>query len=716
MKNIGHCTALAAFAPLAASCASPASAEAPRPNILIVLADDMGYSDIGCYGGEVLTPNIDSLAVRGVKWAQFYNNARSCPSRAALMTGLYPHEAGSGWMSVADLRLPQYQGYLNDSCVTVADVLSEAGYDTYLAGKWHLSSDRQNTGMISDNWPLQRGFNHFWGIANGFSDYYDVLLNDGNRCFNSSELIPEGGKRTDFYLTDAIADHACDYIDGHDFSEAPMFMYLAFTAPHYPLQAPAEVYEKYAEIYMKGWDRIREERFARQKELGLFAPDVQLSPRSEGLPAWDEIPDAEKREYAMRMAIYAAQIEIMDNGIGRVREALRRNGQLDNTIIFFMSDNGASAEMKSTGKSKVVDGGPDSFESYRPVWANASDTPYKLFKHYTYEGGISSPLIVSWPAALEPREGYIRDWGHFVDIMPTCVELAGAKYPSVHKGHAVKPMRGTSLVPWFKAGGRSDRGMYFWEHEGNIAVRDGDWKLVNHIEMGSEFDPSALSLYNIAEDPTEMHDLASSEPETVSRLWEAWKKWAADADVLPMVLTFHDDRKMIDRQNINGGFDDGLGYWDIKLKGDAIVSFNAGEGINGTTAVVEVLEKGGKAGDAALVWPFMVRGSSTLETGFTYRTDRPNVLTFAIVNQDYPELSPLVQKIVLEPSGEPVSVRFSDIELKGIDQLECRRKVRSPKIRYKLELRFGASEPGTILIDDVVLNSDFDDATLTYMP
>ena len=411
MKRIGRGAALAAIPPLVAACGAASAVDAPRPNILVILADDMGYSDIGCYGGEVRTPNIESLAVRGVKWAQFYNNARSCPSRAALMTGLYPHEAGVGWMSVASLQLPQYQGYLNDSCVTIADVLSESGYDTYLAGKWHLSSDRQNTGNIPDNWPLHRGFNHFWGIANGFSDYYDVLLNDGDRTFRSAELIPEGGDRTDFYLTDAIADHACSFIDSHDFSAEPMFMYLAFTSPHYPIQAPAEVYEKYADTYMKGWDRIREERLERQKALGLFAPDVELSPRAEGLPAWDEIPDGEKRDYAMRMSVYAAQIEIMDSGIGRVREALRRNGQLDNTIIFFMSDNGASAEMKSTGKSKLIDGGPDTFESYRPVWANASDTPYKLFKHYTYEGGIASPLIVSWPAEIEPRDGFIRDWG-----------------------------------------------------------------------------------------------------------------------------------------------------------------------------------------------------------------------------------------------------------------------------------------------------------------
>ena len=704
MKKQRYIAALTAITPLVAACGRE---EAPRPNIIVILADDMGYSDIACYGGEVLTPNIDSLALRGIKWAQFYNNARSCPSRAALMTGLYPHEAGAGWMSVASLQLPQYQGYLNDSCVTLADVMGSAGYETYLAGKWHLSSDRQNTGHITANWPLHRGFDHFWGIANGFSDYYDVLLNDGDSTFRSGP---------GFYLTDAIADHACSCIEQHDFAGKPMFMYLAFTAPHYPLQASPQVYEKYAEIYSKGWDEIRRERLERQKRLGLFPPDVQLSPRADGLPAWDDIPEAEKHDYAMRMAVYAAQIEIMDAGIGRVTDALRRCGQLDNTVIMFMSDNGASAEIKSTGKSKAIDGGPDTFESYRPVWANASDTPYKLFKHYTYEGGIASPLIISWPARIEPRDGYIRDWGHFVDIMPTCVELSGAAYPRQHNGHSIKPMRGRSLVPWFTAGGRARRGMYFWEHEGNIAVRDGDWKLVNHIEMGDEFNPGALSLYNIAEDPTELHDLAASNPARVRRMWRAWRRWAEDACVLPVVLTYHDDRKMIDAQHINGRFDDGLGYWKMLCRDGADVSFSAGEGIDGTTAVVDVGSGGTRASDAVLGWPFMIRGSSLLTTGFTYKVDEPNELTLAIVCTDYPEESPLERKIVLEPSDEPVTLVFEDIDLKGVERLRNLRTRPGPQIRYRLELQFGASSPGRILIDNVLLESDFDDPTLIYTP
>ena len=697
MKKTGCSAALAALAPLVAACGDGRApvADAPRPNILLILADDMGYSDIGCYGGEVLTPNIDSMAVRGVKWAQFYNNARSCPSRAALMTGLYPHEAGAGWMSVADLQMPQYQGYLNDSCVTIADVLSGAGYDTYLAGKWHLSSDRQNQGKITRNWPLHRGFNHFWGIANGFSDYYDALLNDGDSTFRSGP---------GFYLTDAIAEHACGFISQHDFNREPMFMYLAFTAPHYPIQAPAEVYQKYYDVYSKGWDRIRQERFERQKALGLFGPDVQLSPRAEGLPAWDSIPDAEKRDYAMRMAIYAAQIEIMDKGIGSVVDALKQSGQLDNTVIFFMSDNGASAEIKSTGKSKAIDGSHDTFESYRPVWANASDTPYKLFKHYTYEGGITSPMIVSWPSVIAPREGYVRDWGHFVDMMPTCVELAGASYPKEHNGHSIKPMRGTSLVPWFTPGGRAGRGMYFWEHEGNIAVRDGRWKLVNHIEMGNEFDPCALALYDMVADPTEMTDRSAKPPGRVRKMWKAWKKWAADADVLPLVLTLHSDRKMMDTQRINGTFDDGLGYWKTSSSAPAAVSFGVSEGWNGNAAVIDIQTPGKKDTDAILSWPFSVSTNTTVSVGFTYRTDKANVLTLRLLDIQHPEDSPLVRTVPLMPSETPQKLLFEDILLKGTE--------RPNSLKYSLDLCFGASEPGTVCIDDVILDGDFEDFSI----
>ncbi|MBQ9462720.1 MAG: arylsulfatase [Bacteroidales bacterium] len=696
MKRIGRGAALAAMSPLVAACGAFTGSQAPRPNILVILADDMGYSDIGCYGGEVRTPNIDSLAVRGVKWAQFYNNARSCPSRAALMTGLYPHETGVGWMSVADLQYPQYQGFLNDECVTVADVLSSAGYETFLAGKWHLSSDRQNTGRISRNWPLHRGFNHFWGIANGFSDYYDVLLNDGDSTFRSDS--------PGFYLTDAIADHACSFIGEHDFRSGPMFMYLAFTAPHYPLQAPAEVYRKYEEVYSKGWDRIREERFERQKALGLFNQDTELSPRADGLPAWDDIPEVEKHDYAMRMAIYAAQIEIMDAGIGRVVDALRSSGQLENTVIFFMSDNGASAEIKSTGVSKLIDGGPDTFESYMPVWANASDTPFKMFKHYTYEGGICSPLIVSWPASIPPRDGYIRDWGHFVDIMPTCVELAGARYPAEHNGHKIKPMRGTSLVPWFREGGTSRRGMYFWEHEGNIAVRDGKWKLVNHMEMGNEFDPSALRLYNISDDPTEMHDLASRYPARVRRMWNAWKRWAADADVLPMVLTLHSDRKMMDSQRINGSFDDGLGYWVRSSSAPAEVEYGISEGWDGSAARVEVRSRGTGVDDAVLSWPFSVSSDVVVSTGFSYLTDKPNLLTVKIVDKKHPERSPLERIVQLSACRTPRTVLFEDIAIEGAGHPKNR--------KYSLDLCFGLSEPGTVLIDNVVLAGDFEDYSI----
>ncbi|MCF0176034.1 MAG: arylsulfatase, partial [Bacteroidales bacterium] len=388
-RKISYFGAAALALPMAA-CAQKGD---PRPNIIVILTDDMGYSDLGCYGGEILTPNIDNLAENGLRWSQFYNNARSCPSRAVLMTGLYPHQAGMGWMACADLQVPSYQGYLNRNCVTIAEVLDEADYETYMVGKWHLCSERQCWGEVKETWPVGRGFQHYYGIPEGASHYFHAKM------VIDEQRQPVTGD--DFYITDALSDHAAQYVTEHDYSKKPLFMYLAYNAPHWPLHALQEDIDKFVDIYKAGWDNIRETRFAKQVAMGLFDESVQLSPRDVKVPAWDTLTPEQQEEFTMRMAIYAAQVHSIDRGVGKVVEALKANGQFDNTVIMLMDDNGACAEHISSGKSKEVTGKADTYESYRINWANVSSTPYREFKHYTNEGGIASPLIVSWPKGID---------------------------------------------------------------------------------------------------------------------------------------------------------------------------------------------------------------------------------------------------------------------------------------------------------------------------
>ncbi|MCD7794296.1 MAG: arylsulfatase, partial [Alistipes sp.] len=407
-------------------------AQAKQPNIVVILADDMGYSDIGCYGGEIETPNIDRLARNGIRYKQFYNCARSCPSRASLLTGLYPHQAGMGWMAAADLQLPPYQGYLNRNCITIAEVLKSAGYETYMSGKWHVSSDRQNEGNVWDNWPNQRGFDEFYGIVDGAANYFKTIVNVNNDRMPS----PDDGS---FYFTHAISDHAVDFIAEHPFAEKPLFLYVAYTAPHWPLHALQRDIDKYVERYKVGWDVLRRERFERQKAMGLFPSTAVLSPRDERVPAWDSLSPEEQKEFVMRMAIYAAQIDAMDQGIGRIVTGLAERGELDNTLILFMSDNGACAEFTSRGKRIAVDGKEDTYESYRINWANLSSTPYREYKHYTNEGGIASPLVVHYPNGINKalKNKFVDEYGHFTDVMATCVDLSGAAYPEIYNGYQI---------------------------------------------------------------------------------------------------------------------------------------------------------------------------------------------------------------------------------------------------------------------------------------
>lgn len=537
-----------------------AAAAPPRPNVILILADDMGFSDLGCYGGEIHTPNIDRLARQGVRFTQFYNTTRCCPSRAALMTGLYPHQAGMGFMN-QDLGKPAYRGELNDRCVTLAEVLRDGGYHTGMAGKWHLCHltisqagraakhllDFQADAPVSPskaNWPCNRGFEDHWGTIPGVESYYDPY----GLVHNEQTIRPQG---KDFYYTDFITDHSVQMIDRWAQGDRPFFLYVAYTAPHWPMQAREQDVAHYAQTYSVGWDKVREARLGRQVAMGLLDRGQVLSPRasypglSEGasvLTAWDDAPD--KPWQARRMAVYAAMVEAMDRGVGRILDALHDRGAENNTLVIFLSDNGGCAENVHedwydvptrtrdgrtihVGNDPRFNPGPEEvFQSYGPAWANASNTPFRRFKHWTEEGGISTPFIVHWPAGIrQPGRIEHQQVGYLIDLMPTLAGLAGAPYPRQRNGHDILPPEGKSLLPSFN-GTPVDRGPLFWEHEGNRAVRLADWKL-----LGAFGEP--WQLYNLANDRAELHDLVPSNPAKVAQLKALYDQWAARCGVEP---------------------------------------------------------------------------------------------------------------------------------------------------------------------------------------
>jgi arylsulfatase len=519
----------------------------PRPNIVIILADDLGYSDVGCSGGEIRTPNLDRLAAGGLRFTQFYNTARCCPTRASLLTGLYSHQAGIGHM-MSDRGAPGYRGDLNEQCVTIAEVLGAAGYRCYLSGKWHVT---RQTGYWSGkaqltsirNWPLQRGFDRFFGTIHGAGSYWNpVSLTRGNTPI----AIPDGEA---FYYTDAISDQAARFILEHH-GESPLFLYVAYTAPHWPLHAWPEDIARYAGRYDAGWDALRAERHARMIEMGLVDPSWSLSPRDRRVPDWQDAPHPAWQRRAME--VYAAMVDRMDQGIGRIVNALERTGRLESTLIVFLADNGGCAEGgtafttggASKGLSKSVKvtrdgrpihfghyaehmpGPPDTYQEYGRPWASASNTPFRLYKHFVHEGGIATPFIVHWPAGIASRGELRHQVGHVIDLMPTCLELAGAAYPEMVDGRAITPAAGMSLVPAF-ADEPLERQAVYWEHEGNRAVRAGDWKLVARGRKGP------WELYDLRADRTETSDLATRFPDRVEQMAALWQAWAERCGVLP---------------------------------------------------------------------------------------------------------------------------------------------------------------------------------------
>ncbi|MBX6312150.1 MAG: arylsulfatase [Isosphaeraceae bacterium] len=531
------------------------AADAPRPNIVLIMADDMGFSDAGCYGGEIRTPNLDALAKDGLRFSQFYNTSRCCPTRASLMTGLWSHQAGIGRMTF-DQGLPGYRGTLTENTVTIAEVLREAGYRTAMVGKWHLSptrdgpsnaawvSHRIDLGPFSDpkTYPVARGFEEHYGTIWGVVDYFDPFsLVHNDRPVPS---VPEG-----YYYTDALADHAVRLIDEYGGLGQPLFLYVAFTAPHWPLHARPEDIAKYAETYNVGWDAIREGRYRRLVEQGVIHPDrAVLSPHIPRETSWDDNPT--KAWDARAMAVHAAMVDRMDQGLGRIVECLRRKGMLDDTLILFLSDNGASPEVPETPgfdrPSHTRDGrevryvpkakdkdrdtlpGPETtYAAIGPMWANASNTPFRFWKAQVYEGGIGTPLVAHWPKGLKTEPGSItHQAGHVIDIMATCLDLAGAEYPKTYHGREITPLEGKSLRPIFEGQKRKGHEAIYWEHFGARAVRRGDWKLV--ARAGRDWE-----LYDLASDRTETRDLAAQHPELVRELSALYERWAERTHVVP---------------------------------------------------------------------------------------------------------------------------------------------------------------------------------------
>lgn len=510
-----------------------ANAAAERPNIVLIMADDMGFSDIGCYGGEIRTPNLDGLSKGGLRFTQFYNCARCCPTRASLMTGLYPHQAGVGHM-VNPRPYPAYAGDLSRNAVTIPEVLKSSGYRTWMAGKWHVTpvTDKRH------NWPTQRGFEKFFGTIHGAGSFYDpTSLAEGN------EFIKPEGK--DFYYTDAIADKAASYIRGHGASAEPFFLYTAFTSPHWPMHALEEDIERYKNRYKDGWDALRQERHARMIKMGVVDRKWPLTARDEAVPAWKDAPNKEWE--ARRMAVFAAMIDRMDQGIGRITAALRATGKLDNTLILFLADNGGCAEtfplrvttnnpsipkttrdgrpVRAGNDPSIMPGKADDYQSYGVGWANASNTPFRMYKHWVHEGGISSPLIAHWPRAIKKTGGFTAEPSHLIDVMATAADVSGARYPAEFSGNKVTPLEGKSLKPVFESGKRSSHSEIYWEHEGNRAVRQGKWKLV--LKHGSPWE-----LYDLDADRTELQDLSAKQAGKAAELKSKWEAWAAKAGVV----------------------------------------------------------------------------------------------------------------------------------------------------------------------------------------
>jgi arylsulfatase len=508
--------------------ANPAPrSDRPRPNVVVILVDDVGFSDVGCYGSEIPTPHIDALAAGGLRFSSFANTARCSTTRAALLTGLYPHQAGMGHLD--GIRRPHSQGThgrLHDRCVTLAEVLAQAGYHTSIVGKWHLGQQHGTP-------PWDRGFRRTATTQFGELAFpteqsppaTKVVYLDGRAVPADSPEVGVG----EWYGTEMFTDWALKFVDDSLGQTMPFFLYVAHGAAHFPLKAPADVIARHRGRYRAGWDRLREERHRRQIELGLVDPIWPLAPRPADVPAWDSLSDADRDRFDSIMAVYAAMIECIDTSVGRLVAGLRDRGVLDDTLILFLSDNGGNAESGPLGLAEGSPiGGPHSRVFLGMGWATLANTPFRRYKHFTHEGGIATPLIAHWPAgiAADRRGGIEPAPGHVIDVMPTLVEVCDATYPAEHRGHHTLPCEGTSLVPAFAGQPIHRWKPIFWEHEGNKAIRSGRWKAV--LKHGGPWE-----LYDMEADRTELRDLAAERTAVRDLLVNQWTEWAASSFVDP---------------------------------------------------------------------------------------------------------------------------------------------------------------------------------------
>ena len=513
-----------------------------RPNVVILLADDMGFSDIGCFGSEINTPNIDSMAEHGLRYNHMYNNARCCPSRASLLTGLYPHQAGIGLM-VENLGIREYQGYLNDRCLTLAEGMKLAGYRTGMIGKWHVGggygrsrSKLEMAGRDGYPTPMQRGFDYFYGTLEGAGNYYNpITLMENGKWIDIKE-------EDDFYYTEKIGEKACEAIERFAEEEEPFFLFVSFNAPHWPLHAREKDVAKYEEKYLEGWEKIRSRRYRKQIEMGIVNDIWEISSSDPDVEDWEKVKD--KSWEAIKMAVYAAQVDAMDQAVGKIRNELKKWGMEENTFLMFTSDNGGCAEelpkdgwilnyaqektlagdcVEIGNQSRRRPGKEDTYMSYGLPWANVSNTPFRLYKHWIHEGGIAAPCVVQWGDKIKDPGRIVCEPVHFFDVFPTLLELAGMDYPNEYLGKNLVPLPGESFLESLN-GKWNRKNPIFWEHEGNCGVRMGKYKLVRCY-------PHNFELYDMETDRTEQHDISEQYPEVKEQLEKEYELWAKETGV-----------------------------------------------------------------------------------------------------------------------------------------------------------------------------------------
>lgn len=509
----------------------PLSGKEP-PNIVLIMVDDMGFSDIGCYGSEIPTPHLDALAGEGLKFSQFYNTGRCCPTRASLLTGQYSHRTGLGWMT-SDQGVPGYRGFINEEVLTIPEVLNPAGYFTAMTGKWHV-------GWRAGVTPQSRGFHRSLNTPAGGLHFDDQTGSKGSTAlYLNGENISRQDARLSppWYGTDLWTDWGLKFMDEARAEEKPFFLFLSHVAPHFPCMAPEATIAKYRGKYLVGWDQLREERYARQIELGLVEKSWPLSPRPEDVPAWDSLSKKEQKRYDDMMAIYAAMIEEVDQSVGKLVAGLKERGVYDNTLILFLTDNGGNAEQGVKGRYEGENPGDQHSNVFvGKCWALLQNTPFRLYKHYNHEGGIASPLIAHWPDGIKPRDAWIETPTHLIDLLATFTDLSSADYPEQFRDQEIAPLPGVSLRPLFKGKDGFPKRTLYWEHEGNAAVREGDWKLVRQGRDGE------WELYQMSTDRTEQTNLAAKNPDVVANLKAHWTAWGKANYVLPYPAAQNPDK------------------------------------------------------------------------------------------------------------------------------------------------------------------------------